>query len=297
VCWLLGPGIEIINEILGPFADPSASLPWLDELLEEPDAAFVRLLVGVGLVGAVRLIAALLLALAARVPGRSGVRAAWLSYCMSPTFARGYLHVLIGIGLGSWSGAVLSTPAIAATQVSASVVPAPVLAPPEATLRAWPDLGRPGTNVPSGPATQAPNSAVPQSWPDLGRPGINVPSSPSPDATTSPRQPTDPPRPRPAASHPTGHRGTADTAPDSTSPPGPATTPTPATPAPAKETVVAPGDCLWTLAERDLASRTQIEPSASDIATETQRWWQANRDSIGENPDRLVPGQRLRPPG
>lgn len=53
--------------------------------------------------------------------------------------------------------------------------------------------------------------------------------------------------------------------------------------------LVADGDCLWTIAARDL------DPSAtnSEIAAAWQRWYAANRTVIGADPDLIRPGQRL----
>lgn len=52
------------------------------------------------------------------------------------------------------------------------------------------------------------------------------------------------------------------------------------------------GDSLWSIASRHLGS------GASDVqvAREWPRWYAANRDLIGDDPDLLVPGQQLRPP-
>lgn len=52
------------------------------------------------------------------------------------------------------------------------------------------------------------------------------------------------------------------------------------------------GDSLWSIASRHLG------PGASDVqvAHEWPRWYTANRDVIGDDPDLLVPGQQLRPP-
>jgi nucleoid-associated protein YgaU len=52
------------------------------------------------------------------------------------------------------------------------------------------------------------------------------------------------------------------------------------------------GDSLWAVAARHLG------PGAGDaqIAHEWPRWYAANRDVIGDDPDLLVPGQQLRPP-
>ena len=55
--------------------------------------------------------------------------------------------------------------------------------------------------------------------------------------------------------------------------------------------VVAPGDCLWDIAERRLR-----RPTARDIAAAWPQWWQRNRRVIGTDPDVIHPGQRLRPP-
>jgi hypothetical protein len=56
--------------------------------------------------------------------------------------------------------------------------------------------------------------------------------------------------------------------------------------------VVRRGETLWSIAARSLG------PGASEaqIAGEWPRWFMANRDVIGPDPDRLFPGQRLRPP-
>jgi hypothetical protein len=53
--------------------------------------------------------------------------------------------------------------------------------------------------------------------------------------------------------------------------------------------VVRRGDTLWAIAARHLgASATD-----ADIAEEWPRWWRANREQIGDDPDRLLPGQVL----
>lgn len=58
------------------------------------------------------------------------------------------------------------------------------------------------------------------------------------------------------------------------------------------EVVVRRGDTLWDIAARHLGAN----PSAAEVAAEWPRWFAANRDLIGPDPDLLVPGQRLRPP-
>ena len=53
------------------------------------------------------------------------------------------------------------------------------------------------------------------------------------------------------------------------------------------------GDSLWAIAARHLG------PGATDaeVAREWPRWYAANRDTIGADPDLLLPGQVLRVPG
>jgi nucleoid-associated protein YgaU len=57
--------------------------------------------------------------------------------------------------------------------------------------------------------------------------------------------------------------------------------------------VVQRGDSLWDLAARHLGPTA----SAADVAAEWPRWYTANRQVIGPDPDLLLPGERLVPPG
>jgi resuscitation-promoting factor RpfA len=59
-----------------------------------------------------------------------------------------------------------------------------------------------------------------------------------------------------------------------------------------RTTVVMPGDCLWTIAA------TYLGPGASnaEIAAEWPRWYAANRQGIGADPNLLLPGMVLRAP-
>lgn len=58
------------------------------------------------------------------------------------------------------------------------------------------------------------------------------------------------------------------------------------------EIVVRRGDTLWDLAARTLP----VTATDAEIATEWPRWYAANTDVVGPDPDLLVPGQRLRVP-
>lgn len=56
--------------------------------------------------------------------------------------------------------------------------------------------------------------------------------------------------------------------------------------------VVAPGDTLWDIAARDLGP----DATPAQIAQAWPAWHARNLDTIGPDPDRIFPGQRLRPP-
>jgi nucleoid-associated protein YgaU len=58
------------------------------------------------------------------------------------------------------------------------------------------------------------------------------------------------------------------------------------------EVVVLRGDSLWSIAARHLGP----DATTAQIAAEWPRWWSANRDVIGPDPDLIHPGQRLQPP-
>ena len=59
--------------------------------------------------------------------------------------------------------------------------------------------------------------------------------------------------------------------------------------------VVRPGDSLWSIAETSLR-RTGAQPSDRQVALAWPRWWAANREAVGDDPDLLLPGTVLRPP-
>jgi len=74
--------------------------------------------------------------------------------------------------------------------------------------------------------------------------------------------------------------------------------PTADPPAPADGHVVLRGDCLWDIAEDWLAQRSPgTPPSPAAVQDAVRAWWQANADVIGPDPDLILPGQVLRPPG
>jgi nucleoid-associated protein YgaU len=60
----------------------------------------------------------------------------------------------------------------------------------------------------------------------------------------------------------------------------------------AETIVVRQGECLWSLSARSLGPRA----TTAEVAAAWPRWWAANRDLIGADPDVLHPGERLRVP-
>ena len=56
--------------------------------------------------------------------------------------------------------------------------------------------------------------------------------------------------------------------------------------------VVRHGDTLWAIAQARLGSHADV----ADTARACDRWYQANRDVIGDDPDLIQPGQRLAAP-
>ena len=57
----------------------------------------------------------------------------------------------------------------------------------------------------------------------------------------------------------------------------------------APEVVVLAGDSLWSIAARHLGPAAD----ATEVAEAWPRWWEANRSVVGDDPDLLLPGQRL----
>jgi nucleoid-associated protein YgaU len=76
----------------------------------------------------------------------------------------------------------------------------------------------------------------------------------------------------------------------------PAPSPAPDRASPADHVVVR-GDCLWDIAADRLATEVGHRPTDAEIARSVPAWWRSNADVIGADPDLLLPGQVLRPPG
>lgn len=57
--------------------------------------------------------------------------------------------------------------------------------------------------------------------------------------------------------------------------------------------VVEPGDSLWRIAGDTLTARNGAEPSSADIARFWPVIYEASRAVVGDNPNLILPGQRL----
>ncbi len=68
---------------------------------------------------------------------------------------------------------------------------------------------------------------------------------------------------------------------------------TPAAPPAASTYEVRGGDSLWCIAATTLARRTGEPPTSGDVARFWPKIHQVNRDVIGDDPDLILPGQRL----
>jgi hypothetical protein len=200
---------------------------------------------------------------AAAAPGLAGRAAAMLSRFAVPAAARGLLCTMLGVG--------------ALTLVVSPAVAAPRLVP--------------GGDPPRVAQSEGGSGDLNLDWPVAGSSGAPRPRLTGP----TPSKPT-PSKPTPSKPTPGGPE-MGPQVPNPSSPPGkPSTTDRADEPerhAPRNPPVIVrPGDSLWSIASRRLG------PGAADVlvAQEWPRWWAANREVIGDDPDLINPGQRLTPP-
>lgn len=210
------------------------------------------------------LVLTVVVVLLSRVPGLLGRTARGLARRVAPTTVRRAVEAALGITVAV--GVVVPTAALAA----------PTTLPTAAATAetAW-DLDWPSSTATTGTSTPSPSA-----------PAATTPP-PAPAVTTASRTPAASPTPTATASTAPRTRAT------SAAPPA-AVHPSPATPV-ATAVVVEPGDSLWSLAETSLRS-TGTPPTDRQVAQAWPRWWAANRDAVGDDPDLLLPGTVLRPP-
>ncbi|TKV61507.1 LysM peptidoglycan-binding domain-containing protein [Nakamurella flava] len=219
------------------------------------------------------------------LPGVGGQAARALLRVIAPRVALRLVAAAVG------ASALASTTACAApifaepAQAAISTTSTPAAALPTSTAIAGPTASAtlPSSAVPASTtvpfAMDWPESTPTDSvvldiqWPDTEVDGPTVTTAvASPAPTAAP-----------------GHSGPAAAAEPETSAP---LSSAPTTGQAAEEVTVRPGDTLWSLAQRSLPA------DADDAAVDTawRQWFAANRNVIGDNPDRLEPGQILLAP-
>lgn len=211
------------------------------------------------------LLSATLLTALGRLPGLAGCLAAAAARRIAPAVVRRAVEVALGLTVAA--GVLGASPAAASPS-------APAPAPPAAL----PSLDWAGSD---------PARALDLDWPQPGAPA-SAPTAP-------PAPPT--PTPTPAAPAPPG-----PASPESAGGPTRAEASTRAGALPSAEQpgtgqpiVVRPGDSLWTLAEQELRD-SGVSPTPTQVASAWPRWWAANRELVGDDPDLLLPGTSLSPP-
>lgn len=229
------------------------------------------LLLAVGLAGAGLVLwfgAAVLLAGLATLPGRVGAACAVIADRLAPAFARRIVAVVLGSSLsaaavpGSGATAADADPgAPGAPRVVAVGVPDPALRP-VAVTQPRPELVATGAR-PGAAVSRAPSSS--------SGPRPHAASDTQPEPAWMPTRPA--PRPRSTQGGLGALRSGGMRHVD-------------------EHVVVRRGDTLWTVAGRYLGP----DATAAQIAAEWPRWHAANRVVIGDDPDLLLPGQRLLPP-
>ncbi len=210
------------------------------------------------------------LALLECLPGRAGRAAGRIAERVTPAAARRWAAVLLGLSLGG------------------ALTPGSAVASPEPTLGTSPSIG----------------SRIGPGWPEGTVPGPQwspSPRTPSPSPSplswrvTPPPEETASPNGDPSGQGMTGGPGWTPSRPTIR----PIPTPDLLTSIRDKPTldreglvIVRRGDTLWDIAARYLGR----DATDSAVAAEWPRWFQANQDVIGDDPDLILPGQRLRPP-
>jgi len=277
-------------------ADPQG---WMDRVGPDAAAATIAGLLCWATLLWVTLI--LLLVAGAAAPGAIGRCAEAFAGRLVPAALRRGATVALGVSLGT---AALTSTAVAEPTPRAS----PHAGRSTAAVSYAQDLGPHGSaSAAAGvdwPLEPAPTAATPRrGGPSTSPTGGQTGTGRSTDPHRAP--PPTPVVPAPAVGskpiEPGPATRVAPTGKDSGSAPSatrsgtrPASAPTPvAVPAEGgarpRSALVRPGDCLWLIAAQRLGSQA----SAAEVASEWPRWYAANRQLIGADPDLIRPGQLL----
>jgi len=263
-----------------------------------PDDVLLLVLAWMGVLLAAWLALGCLFAVASLLPGAAGRAAREVADRVTPTAVRKVLTLVLGASVGS----VALPPAPVSSAGSAPTARGAGVETSSAERASAPDL-TPGYRPTELTPGSTPSAGSARSARSFGSAGP-TPSSHS-QLTDLPGLPVDP------GYSPTTGTQQGIAAPASPRPPdGPGYLPTqpepvldadrsrlmapPLRPAASAHDLVTVrrGDSLWTIAARHLG------PGASDaqISREWPRWYAANRDVVGQDPDVIMPGVQLRPP-
>lgn len=245
----------------------------------------------------------LLAAALTRVPGALGSAAAALACRVTPAATRRAVQLAVGASvvvgpvalplvgsaaLATGPGSAPATSSAPASRPLATGSTAPTMAPAGSgieidrpTTSAW----TPGHTSPPETSAGASPGLSPEEPLAIGRPATDLPATEpvGPPAASTTQGWTPPHQPDPV--------GRAVRT--SQQPPVRAVAGTPReVETVMDEVVVRRGDSLWSITARHLG------PDATDaeIAVEWPRWYAANRDAVGGDPDVILPGTVLRPP-
>jgi hypothetical protein len=209
--------------------------------------------------------------LLSRVPGLLGRTARAVAVRVAPATVRRAVEAVLGITVAV--AVVTPTAALAAPTAVPSAAPTAV-----AGEAIW-DLDWPSRTAQPPASPARPPAAVHTATPSAA---VHPPTTSSPAVPPVTATPP-PPSPRPPSATPAR--------------PTPAAVPPAARPASVAEVVVVqPGDTLWSLAEVSLRRSGTASPPDRQVAQAWPRWWAANREAIGDDPDLLLPGTVLCPP-
>jgi resuscitation-promoting factor RpfA len=206
-----------------------------------------------------------LLTFLSELPGAVGSACGAVAEKVTPAAYRNVAKIALGIS-------VAAGPLMGALPANAAPVDNPAQAAAAAQL---PSLDRPsstGTSLPA--AAQLPSLDRPAGAPVVG-PEANLPMPDRPQSSNPSGTLPSPDRP---SAEQTGAGNQAQQAQQRQQQAG--------------QHVVKRGDTLWDIA----ASQLPAGASAQEITNEWHRWYQANKDVIGEDPNLILPGQVLQAP-
>lgn len=234
--------------------------------------------------------------LAALLPGLAGLAAGRLAASLTPTVLRRALSLALTTSVGTVVLPAGPVHADATGPADATATDATATATTGATGSTARALGADPAGVPgTGLTTHSLSAPTPGFVPSLVAPTpgfvATTGTAPAPGDTAHPTHPASPTDQAAVAPSP----GWRPDRPTRMADPSRTTllSPAPRIGSATLDTVVVRrGDTLWSIAARALGP----EATDAEIAHEWPRWYAANRDVIGDDPDLLQPGQSLVPP-